>query len=192
MTPTSDRYGCDAESVSLYAVGALPAIEASTVKAHIASCAYCRDEFEVLRWVVDSFASGQRDLLRPSESVWQRLEARIVQDADGTRPPSEPQSWPEPEWENVAPGISCKVLATDSKTDRITMLVRLGPGVDYPPHTHADVEELYLLWGELWIDNRKLRPGDYNRAERGSADRRVWSETGCTCVLMTSAQDRLS
>jgi putative transcriptional regulator len=39
------------------------------------------------------------------------------------------------------------------------------------------------------IDDRKLYPGDYNRAEAGSIDRRVWSETGCTCVLVTSYHD---
>ena len=37
-----------------------------------------------------------------------------------------------------------------------------------------------------------LCPGDYNRAERGSADKRVWSETGCTCLLVTSPSDVLS
>ena len=175
----------------MYAVGALPASEASAVEAHTASCAYCRDEFEVLRWVVDSFTSSQADLLRPTESLWQRLEIRIGQGAEGRQPPKEPQPWPEPEWEDVAPGISCKVLASDGENERITMLVRLAPGVEYPPHTPADVEELYLLWGELWIDHHKLRPGDYNRAERGTADRRVRSETGCTCVLITSTRDTL-
>ena len=55
----------------------------------------------------------------------------------------------------------------------------------------AGVEELYLLDGELWIDDKKLYPGDYNRAEAGSADQRVWSETGCTCVLLTSTRDVL-
>jgi len=73
----------------------------------------------------------------------------------------------------------------------VTMLVRLAPGVDYPPHIHAGTEELHLLDGELWIDDRKLYPGDYNRAEAGSSDRRVWSETGCTCVLTTSTRDTL-
>jgi hypothetical protein len=53
------------------------------------------------------------------------------------------------------------------------------------------VEELYLLDGELWIDHRKLYPGDYNRAEPGTSDMRVWSETGCTCVLITSTKDAL-
>jgi anti-sigma factor ChrR (cupin superfamily) len=72
------------------------------------------------------------------------------------------------------------------------MLVRLAPGVEYPPHTHAGVEELHLLHGELWINQHKLHAGDYNRAEPGTTDTRVWSETGCTCVLITSPQDRLS
>ena len=68
------------------------------------------------------------------------------------------------------------------------MLVRLAPGASYPWHTHAAVEELHLLDGELWIDGRKLSPGAYSRGEPGATDERVWSETGCTCVLLTSMQ----
>jgi len=48
-----------------------------------------------------------------------------------------------------------------------------------------------VLHGELVIDDRKLHPGDYDRAEPGSVDRRIWRETGCTCVLVTSAKDVL-
>ena len=48
----------------------------------------------------------------------------------------------EPEWEDVAPGISCQVLATNTEQDLVTMLVRLAPGVAYPPHSHAGVEVL--------------------------------------------------
>ena len=71
------------------------------------------------------------------------------------------------------------------------MLVRLAPGASYPGHTHAGVEELHLLDGELWIDERKLFPGDYYDAAPGTSDERVWSETGCTCVLITSTTDVL-
>ena len=56
----------------------------------------------------------------------------------------------------------------------------------------AATEELHLLDGELWIDDRKLSAGDYNSAVAGSADKRVWSETGCTCLLITSPSDVLS
>lgn len=97
----------------------------------------------------------------------------------------------DPPWEPVAPGISVKLYATDTEKQMVSMLVRLAPGADYPPHTHAGVEQLHLLEGELWIDERKLYAGDYNRAEPGTGDKRVWSETGCTCLLVTSTQDIL-
>lgn len=71
------------------------------------------------------------------------------------------------------------------------MLVRLAAGASYPPHTHAGVEELYLLDGELWIDERKLFAGDYNYGAPGERDMHVRSETGCTCLLITSTQDVL-
>lgn len=91
----------------------------------------------------------------------------------------------------AAPGITCKLLSTDAEADRVSMLVRLAPDTAYPSHRHAGLEELYLLEGELWIEDRKLRPGDYNRAEPGTSDQRVWSETGCMCLLITSPSDQL-
>ena len=125
------------------------------------------------------------DVLRPPHSLWGRLAESLA------LPAASAAAWTEPEWEDVAPGISCQLLATDVEQGRVSMLVRLAPGTDYPPHTHAGVEELHLLQGELLIDTRKLSPGDYNRAEPGTADKRVWTETGCMCVLMTSTRDTL-
>ena len=123
--------------------------------------------------------------------LWEKIAQRIAPEAAAALPQSA-SDWVEPEWEDVAPGISCKLLATDPEGSRVSMLVRLQPNTDYPPHTHAGVEELHLLEGELWIDDRKLLPGDYNRAEAPSGDRRVWSETGCMCVLITSTEDVLT
>ena len=130
-------------------------------------------------------------MIPPPASLKARLARRIAQDR-GTQPMVAADSgWSEPEWEQVAPGISCKLLSADADRSLVSMLVRLAPGGEYPPHTHAGVEELHLLEGELWIDERKLYPGDYNRAEPGTSDRRVWSETGCMCLLITSTLDTL-
>ena len=183
---------CDqAELVAVYAVQALPASEVPAIEAHISTCSICSLELAKLRAVVKSFAWWPTEILRPSESLRRRLFERIA--ADGDKPASLPESGQrsEPDWEQPSPGIFCKVLATDWEQDRVSMLVQLAPGVAYPPHSHAGVEELHLLDGELWIDDRKLYPGDYNRAESGTTDRRVWSETGCTCVLITSPRDEL-
>jgi anti-sigma factor ChrR (cupin superfamily) len=174
-----------------YVAQALTSSEAFVAEAHIASCSDCQREVESLRPVLDRFVSWPTDVLRPATSLQTRLALRIAEET-GEQPvlPLAPQ-WSEPEWEQVAPGIECKLLATDTERHRVSMLVRLAPGASYPAHTHAGVEELHLLDGELWIDERKLFPGDYNYGAPGAGDERVWSETGCTCVLITSTKDIL-
>lgn len=193
MTLASDKDRCDQmELVSAYVLNALPLSEARTLEAHIATCAQCRQELTTLRPLISSFSAWPTDVLRPSAAIWDRLLERIDSEASKSSQPATLRNWREPDWEQAAPGISCKLLATNTEQDRVTMLVRLDPNVEYPPHTHSGAEELHLLHGELWIDNRKLYPGDYYRAEPGSKDKRVWSETGCTCVLITSPSDVLS
>jgi len=192
MSSTPDSNACNQSAqVSAYVMQTLLPNEAAAVEAHIASCAHCRQELESLRPVADSFIFWPADVLRPAVSLQERLAHRIAGET-GEAPVLPPaRQWDEPEWEEVAPGIFCKLLATDTSSHRVTMLVRLLPGVEYPAHTHAGEEELFLLDGELWIDDRKLYPGDYNFAAAPSGDKRVWSETGCTCVLITSTQDIL-
>jgi anti-sigma factor ChrR (cupin superfamily) len=179
------------EATHAYALDAMPGSELAAIEAHIASCPDCRRELQGLRPLVKRFVSWPADLLRPDASLRERLAERIAADGGiAMKPPS--RTWVEPEWEQAAPGIECKLLATDHARHRVSMLVRLAPGASYPPHTHAGVEELHLLDGELWINDRKLFPGDYNYGPPGSADYRVWSETGCTCVLVTSTGDVLA
>jgi anti-sigma factor ChrR (cupin superfamily) len=98
--------------------------------------------------VIERFAAWPTDVLRPPASLQARLAARI---ADETGKPvlPPPRQWSEPDWEQVAPGIECRLLATDTERHRVSMLVRLAPGASYPAHTHAGVEELHLLDGEL-------------------------------------------
>jgi len=179
------------ELVFLHALRVLPSSEIPVLEAHLAECAGCREEMEALRPIVGAFISWPADVLRPADSLWDRLASRIAAETGREPAQSVPQPRAEAQWEEAAPGLAFKLLSTDTEKDRVSMLVRLAPGVAYPPHTHAGVEELYLLNGELWIDDKKLYPGDYNRAEAGTGDQRVWSETGCTCVLLTSTRDRL-
>jgi anti-sigma factor ChrR (cupin superfamily) len=179
------------EQVLLYALRALPAGEASVVGAHIAGCAGCRQEMETLRPIIRALVAWPGEELSPPTALWERLSQRIA--ADTGQPPvsaAAPRG-PQPEWREAAPGISIKLLASDAERHRVTMLVRLAPGAEYPPHRHAGIEELHLLQGELMIGDRTLYPGDYHRAEPGTVDHGVWSETGCTCVLLTSSRDAL-
>jgi anti-sigma factor ChrR (cupin superfamily) len=189
---TFHRNHCEQSEVTCaYAAQILPESEVAAAEAHIASCPDCQRELESLRAVVGRFVSWPTDVLRPPTSLQGRLALRIAEETGKQPVPPPARQWSEPEWEQVAPGIECKLLAADTERHRVSMLVRLAPGASYPAHTHAGVEELHLLDGELWIDGRKLVPGDYNYGAPGAVDERVWSETGCTCVLITSTKDTL-
>jgi len=176
------------ERVPEYVLRALPAAEHAAFEWHLADCAACREELATMRVIGDALADWPTAVLRPATQLWDRLAQRIGADATSA---SETRWTEEPAWKEVAQGISCKLLATDEATRRVSLLVRLAPNTAYPPHTHAGVEELHLLDGELWIEDRLLHPGDYNRGEPGSGDERVYSETGCACVLITSFNDVL-
>jgi anti-sigma factor ChrR (cupin superfamily) len=192
MTSTSSQHHREhLDSVFLYALQALSSSEVPDVESHISGCAECRTELETLRPIVASFISWPTDVLRPSTSLWGRLAQRIAEETGQEAPVLPSETADKPEWEEAAPGISYKLLATDTQNNRVSMLVRLAPGTDYPPHRHGGPEELHLLHGELMINDKKLYPGDYIKAEAGTVDHRVWTETGCTCVLMTSTKDLL-
>jgi CheY-like chemotaxis protein len=134
-------------------------------------------------------AEWSTDLGRFSSSLRTRLARRLARTTGGDWKMSAAPPWREPEWQEVAPGITCQLLATDAHRNRLSMLVRLAPGTEYPPHQHEGVEELYMLQGALVVDEDTFYPGDYRRAPASSVDRRVWSETGCTGVLLTSLGD---
>ena len=188
----SDENRCEHSEVTCaYVAQALTSSEVAVAEAHIASCSNCQREVERLRPVLNQFVSWPTDVLRPTTSLQARLALRIAEETGEQPVLPPPAQWSEPKWEQVAPGIECKLLATDNARNRVSMLVRLAPGARYPAHTHADIEELHLLDGELWIDERKLFPGDYNYGAPGAGDERVWSETGYTCVLVTSTKDIL-
>ena len=191
MTAIDEERCGQSEVTAAYAAQALPASDVAAAEAHIATCPHCQRELAALRPVVDRFVSWPTDVLRPPTSLQARLAQRIAAETGRAPVPPPAPQWREPDWEQVAPGIECKLLATDGERHRVSMLVRLAPGARYPAHTHAGVEELHLLDGELWIDERKLLPGDYNYGPPGASDERVWSETGCTCVLVTSTRDTL-
>ena len=193
MSTQSPAMSCvEADRVHADALGVLGHDEAHALAAHLGSCEECRTLRATLAPVVDALVGWPTDVLRPSPSLRDALARRVASEAIDT--PAGRARVPTPVdagWREVAPGISGSILSTDAERGRVVLLVKLAPKVDYPPHTHGGVEELHLLDGELWIDDRKLFPGDFNRAEPGSADKRVWSETGCTCFLVTSPGDVL-
>lgn len=154
--------------------------------------AYSPEDASVVGWIM-RLAINQRDPYVEEALVAHRRVLDLLAGLSREQPPviQGTSSIVSSDWQEAGRGVSYQVLARDPERERVSLLVRLAPGAAYPPHTHAGVEELYLLDGELWIDSRKIIPGGFCRAQAGSSDGRVWSETGCTCVLLTSTADIL-
>jgi quercetin dioxygenase-like cupin family protein len=108
-------------------------------------------------------ASGARLLLRESRPA-----------AADTRRASQPAQ--RSSWEQLAGGINRRQLA--AMGDKRISLQRLAPGSGLPPHHHTQDEECLLLEGEMHVEDRLLRAGDYQLAPAGTWHRRVVSESG--------------
>src|SRR5215471_2192243 len=98
-----------AELACTYALQALSENEIAAAEAHIASCPDCRNELEGLRPVLNEFVTWPTDILRSAPSLLARLALRVAEDAGKQLVPAAAPQWSEPEWEEVAPGIECKL-----------------------------------------------------------------------------------
>ena len=149
-----------------------------------------KDEVASFQDVVQELAfSGPA--IAPPASLKARLMARIAQEpqeqAEGTGfsfVRSQDVSWQE-----LAPGLSMKVLFHDAAGARTTMLLRLAPGGTLIGHRHPQVEEFYVLEGSCLCAGELLQVGDYHRAEVGTVHSVTSSEQGCLALVMTSSKN---
>jgi anti-sigma factor ChrR (cupin superfamily) len=71
-------------------------------------------------------------------------------------------------WEPyLVPGIRIARLYVDLTTGMVTGLLQAEPGSRYPVHNHGDVEEIFMLQGDLRVGDRVYGSGDYIRSVPG-------------------------
>ena len=85
-------------------------------------------------------------------------------------------------------GVSIARLHIDPVKREIVGLLRAEPGVRYPFHRHATGEEIYMLEGDLVIENQVYGAGDYIRSRAGSSHA-PHTNGGCMFFLRTSMDD---
>ena len=98
----------------------------------------------------------------------------------------------EMDWQSgQLPGLFLKVLFNDTRRGYSTALVRMTAGTHYPSHRHAGVEELYLLEGDLNVNELSMEPGDYCRGEEGSIHGEIYTNRGCLFMVTSSHHDEI-
>ena len=132
--------------------------------------------------------------IAPRASPRERLMARVEGHTDVRLDPFKGLTFvkaSEGAWQEMAPGVSAKVLFFDSVSRRATALVRMARGSRYAPHRHAEAEELYVLEGGCFCGGRELTAGDYHRAEAETEHHDTSSDEGCLLLVISSPQNKM-
>lgn len=96
------------------------------------------------------------------------------------------------EWKaHPVPGVEISIFYTDPIARRISGVLKAAPGMEYPPHRHGGVEEIYMISGDLRIGTEIYGAGDYIRSNPGSVHA-PRSQNGCMFFFNTSMSDDYS
>ena len=177
-----------------YALDALDRAEKTVFEEHLKECAACEAELHSLAPVTD--ALGKSVPASPPAQLRERLRSQL---RSSSRVPGIlfEQSGllisrsDELAWRAMAPGIAYKPLYDDSVRKYSTSLVRMDPGAHYPSHRHSEIEELFLLSGDLHVEGQIMRTGDYCRADSGTIHGETFSDGGCLFLLLASQQNEV-
>ncbi len=181
------------EAAALYALGALSPEDARAFEERLAAGdTMCRDELAAFRSVVHDLAYAA-----PPQTPAPVLRAKVLEriasaeapviDQDGLRFVRSAQLGWEP---GVAPGVEVKRLFSDPAGNRTTKLYRMAPGSRYPAHRHADVEDIYLIEGDLLVCGVLMRAGDYCRAQADSLHEGIRTSNGCLFIATASERNQ--
>jgi len=186
------------ETAALHALGALSAAEARAFEQHLgAGCSVCRRELDGFRAVADMLVhAAEPQTPRPAlrTRILERAAAEstsahvAVLDREGLRFVRGTQLGWDP---GSVPAVETKTLHVDAHRGYVTQLVRMDPGAVLQPHRHADVEESYLLEGDLLVSGVLMHAGDYCCAQPGSFHRGVETRGGCVFITVRSLRDEV-
>jgi len=190
-TSTADLH----ELASLYALDALDDAERKEFEEHLRKgCDKCAADVRSFSGVANLI--GESFEAAPSPQLRERLLQRVSR-STGVPGILFKQSGlliarsDELKWQTLAPGIFLKPLYEDAERKYNTSLVRMEAGARYPSHNHAAIEELFMLAGDLHVEDQLLHTGDYCRADSGSIHGETFSDTGCLFLMMASQENQI-
>lgn len=140
---------------------------------------------EIVALALSDLATGPA----PRPSVKAQLLARIAERASvpagyAVRVERDDDWMPHP-----VPGIRMKVLAVNRQSGYATLLLDVQPGTRFPAHHHDGDEECYVVSGSILTLGRRLGPGDFVHADRGTEHGELWTDEGARVLLVVPPED---
>ena len=91
----------------------------------------------------------------------------------------------EVEWREAKPGVFSKELLNSPDDGQRVVLARLLPGAYSPPHSHTELEHIYILEGGFHDGERWLGVGDYCVRAPGVEHTATTEQGALTLVVYT-------
>jgi hypothetical protein len=154
-------------------------------------------ELEEFQDAVTALAYGAPDVA-PAPTLKARLFERIGEPLPDTAPSPPPSPAHTPLWAfqekdlrwqpHPVPGVEVAIMHLDKASRTVVGMLRAQPGLHYPMHRHAGLEEIYMLHGDLRVGDVVYGPGDYLRSASGSSHGPT-SEGGCQFFFRACLDD---
>ncbi len=192
-----DPQGIADERAALYVAGAMTPDERSEFESSLNQDAELRSAVASYDSVCEALID-QINPVTPTETVLQSLLSRIDDaEANAEQARSDASGLvihraDTADWEETdVPGVTQRVLNIDTKLKRMTVVMRLEPGVSVPAHAHDQDEECLMLEGDLDFGEYRLLAGDYLRMAAGTEHGIAHTRSGCVCLVITALPDAL-
>ncbi len=195
----SDSY-CFCELAPLYALDMLSKAERLWVEQHVEECPELAAElsdYQASAMILPYEAPSMPMSGKLKTQLFDRLGLELTESPPKTpAPPALPHFLTvrsqDLEWmPHTTPGVSIAIIHTDPIQREIVGVFRAEPGICYPMHRHAAVEELYMLSGDLTVGDEVYGEGDYIRSHPGSVHD-PYTTHGCMFFFRTSTDDEYS
>ena len=206
-----NEHRCFCELAPLYALDLLDLEERFWVEAQVLDCPDLAAELASYQTAVGAIPYGtpvvpmavdlkERLFDRLSFPVDNRLDVNTVQTSTNVQPDSDLVGRSdEPtmvtirsadlQWQPYqTEGVEVAVLFLDPINRMCSAIVKAADGVVYPLHQHQEIEEIYMLEGELEIDGHVYLAGDYIRSYPNSIHPPATTK-GCKFLIRACIDD---
>jgi len=174
---------------ALYALGSLDPAEAASFERHLTedACDVCRRQVDAMAGVCGDLALAPSPVT-PSPAVRTRI-LREIGGAPATATAGLAFAFvADGEWIELKPGVLRKMLMAPRPGDPSrSYLIRMEPGAVLDRHGHRGFEHCYVVAGSTMVGGRRMGPGDYSYAPRGTHHDAIPSDEGALLFIVETA-----
>jgi quercetin dioxygenase-like cupin family protein len=191
----NDEHQCFCELAPLYALDLLDPEERMWVEAQVLECPDLAAELASYQAAVGAIPYSA-PIIPMATDLKDRLFLRLDLDPIESVPelsPAAPEMFAikaaEMQWKpHRMEGVEFVLLSVDEPNRMRSLLVKVAAGITYPLHQHQGIEEIYMLEGELVINQEVYLAGDYIRSYPNSTHAPS-TDTGCMFLIRACMDD---